>query len=78
MIDIFDLFDENNNRRKYIGKPMLRRVHLLKLRNKRIVKTQEITFDLSQEFIRIAHSAMNTTITLKRFMELGTTTLEED
>lgn len=68
-MNVIEMFDTNNNKLKYQGKPMIRRVNWLKARNKRIRKTRlNIDFSLafanfgislkkaSESFNKLAHA----------------------
>lgn len=65
-MDIFEMFDTDNNKLKYQGKPMIRRVHLLKARNKRINK-DTIGYKFSIAFIDLAASSRKTASSFSEF-----------
>ena len=57
-----------NNELKYQGKPMVRRVHLLNARNKRIAKTK-LNVEFSAAFVEFANSTARTASSLSELMQ---------
>lgn len=72
-IDIYgnvnELFEINNNHRKMQGKPMMRRVHLLKIRNRRIAEWDRAMKNVEIAFARLGHAAESLTCTTREFIE---------
>ena len=76
-MNICDIFNTDNNKLKYQGKPMIRRVHLLKARNKRI-KNWTYCFRKSQEsFVKLDKDVREMTSSTKEFIAAINRIVEE-
>ena len=67
-MNVIEMFDTNNDKLKYQGKTMVRRVHLLKARNKRIINERKSDPVLSLAFVELCNNARKTAGSLRELM----------
>lgn len=68
-MNVIEIFDTENNKLKYQGKPMIRRVHLLKLRNKRLGKITYFFRNIPEPFVKLGEDIKELSSSFKEFID---------